>query len=280
MPYSSDAQRKFFNVNRDKLEGEGVDVDEWNESSKGKKLPEHVKKSKVHLDGAALAILHPLVVGSTALALRTREAHWNVKGPNFGPLHELFGDFYDFVNDWADTLAERIVQQGGVAIALAGYDARPLIGDEKTLIQGIAGKANTLAELLHVAIPTLGDDESTKDVLIEYGRELEKWIWKIESHLQEFKKVEDAPGPVAEVEVVMQGPDSFAEPATTTTLDAIPQEKFSAVVTDRAIVVKSSQGRVFAFDENCKPLGQHRNASYSKAATEWLKAHFDEIVGE
>ena len=43
MPYTSEAQRKYFNANREKLEAEGVDVDEWNESSKGKKLPE--KKS-------------------------------------------------------------------------------------------------------------------------------------------------------------------------------------------------------------------------------------------
>lgn len=39
MPYKSDAQRKFFNANRKKLEAKGVDVDEWNESSRGKKLP-------------------------------------------------------------------------------------------------------------------------------------------------------------------------------------------------------------------------------------------------
>lgn len=44
MPYVSDAQRKFFNANRDKLEKEGVNVDEWNEKSKGKELPEHVGK--------------------------------------------------------------------------------------------------------------------------------------------------------------------------------------------------------------------------------------------
>ena len=37
MPYKSEAQRRYFNANRDKLEAEGVDVDEWNESSKGKK---------------------------------------------------------------------------------------------------------------------------------------------------------------------------------------------------------------------------------------------------
>jgi hypothetical protein len=44
MPYKSEAQRKYFNANRKKLEAEGVDVDEWNESSKGKKLPEKAEK--------------------------------------------------------------------------------------------------------------------------------------------------------------------------------------------------------------------------------------------
>lgn len=46
MPYVSQAQEKFFNVNRKKLEAKGVNVDEWNKSSKGKKLPKRVKKSK------------------------------------------------------------------------------------------------------------------------------------------------------------------------------------------------------------------------------------------
>jgi len=40
MPYRSEAQRKYFNANRKKLEADGVDVDHWNETSKGKKLPE------------------------------------------------------------------------------------------------------------------------------------------------------------------------------------------------------------------------------------------------
>lgn len=39
MPYDSDAQRKYFNANRAKLEAQGVDVDEWNKASKGMKLP-------------------------------------------------------------------------------------------------------------------------------------------------------------------------------------------------------------------------------------------------
>lgn len=46
MPFKSEAQRKFFNANRKKLEKEGVDVDEWNESSKGRSLPQHAGDSK------------------------------------------------------------------------------------------------------------------------------------------------------------------------------------------------------------------------------------------
>lgn len=43
MPYKSDAQRKYFNSNKDKL-GAKV-VNEFNKASKGMKLPDHVKKS-------------------------------------------------------------------------------------------------------------------------------------------------------------------------------------------------------------------------------------------
>jgi hypothetical protein len=46
MPYKSEKQRKFFNANKEKLEKQGVDVDEFNESSKGKKLPEKASGSK------------------------------------------------------------------------------------------------------------------------------------------------------------------------------------------------------------------------------------------
>jgi len=49
MPYTSDKQRKFFNANKDKLEKEGVDVNEWNQASKGMDLPETAPKKKVKL---------------------------------------------------------------------------------------------------------------------------------------------------------------------------------------------------------------------------------------
>lgn len=47
MPYVSDAQREYFNVHRAELEKQGVNVNEWNQASKGKSLPEHKKKKKM-----------------------------------------------------------------------------------------------------------------------------------------------------------------------------------------------------------------------------------------
>jgi hypothetical protein len=47
MPYKSEAQRRYFNANRAKLEKQGVDVDEWNKSTGDAKIPEKVGHNKV-----------------------------------------------------------------------------------------------------------------------------------------------------------------------------------------------------------------------------------------
>jgi hypothetical protein len=44
MPYKSQKQAAYFNANKKKLEKQGVNVDEFNRKSKGKKLPKMAKK--------------------------------------------------------------------------------------------------------------------------------------------------------------------------------------------------------------------------------------------
>jgi hypothetical protein len=44
MPYKSLAQERYFNANRAKLEAQGVNVGEWNQASKGKKLIKKIAK--------------------------------------------------------------------------------------------------------------------------------------------------------------------------------------------------------------------------------------------
>ena len=46
MPYKSLAQERYFNANKGILGREGVDVNEWNQASKGKKLPAKVRQGK------------------------------------------------------------------------------------------------------------------------------------------------------------------------------------------------------------------------------------------
>ena len=46
MPFKSEAQRRYFEANKAKLERQGVDVKEWEDASKGLKLPERAPKSK------------------------------------------------------------------------------------------------------------------------------------------------------------------------------------------------------------------------------------------
>ena len=42
MPYKSQAQAAYFNLHKKELEKQGVNVNEWNKESKGKKLPKKV----------------------------------------------------------------------------------------------------------------------------------------------------------------------------------------------------------------------------------------------
>jgi hypothetical protein len=46
MPFKSEAQRRYFEANKEKLEKQGVDVKEWEQSNKGMKLPERSAKTK------------------------------------------------------------------------------------------------------------------------------------------------------------------------------------------------------------------------------------------
>src|SRR5260370_36147507 len=53
------------------------------------------------------------------LQLHCKHAHWNVKGPNFIALHQLFDQVNESVEDYIDLIAERAVQLGGIANSTA-----------------------------------------------------------------------------------------------------------------------------------------------------------------
>src|SRR5690606_23118194 len=69
-------------------------------------LPERTRTGVVDL-------LAPHVASAIDLMLQAKHAHWNVKGPNFIALHELFDKVAATAQKHADGLAERIAQLGG-----------------------------------------------------------------------------------------------------------------------------------------------------------------------
>src|ERR1700719_4405922 len=62
-----------------------------------------------------IGLLNARLADCTDLQTQTKQAHWNIKGPNFIALHELFDKINEEVQDYVDDIAERAVQLGGVA---------------------------------------------------------------------------------------------------------------------------------------------------------------------
>src|SRR5580698_8549167 len=85
-------------------------------------LPSNTKAVSINILNARLA-------DAIDLALLTKQAHWNIKGPQFIALHEMIDSFRTELDGHVDTMAERIVQLGGTAL-----------GTTQTV-----GKASTLA---------------------------------------------------------------------------------------------------------------------------------------
>jgi starvation-inducible DNA-binding protein len=63
----------------------------------------------------AVELLNARLADGKDLQTQVKHAHWNVKGPNFIALHELFDGINEEVEDYVDDIAERAVQPGGVA---------------------------------------------------------------------------------------------------------------------------------------------------------------------
>jgi starvation-inducible DNA-binding protein len=131
------------------------------------------------------------------LQSHAKQAHWNVKGPNFVGLHELFDSVASAAGAAADDVAERAVALGGTAIGTINAVSKHshLQSYPLDLIQGIA-HVNALAtsvattgKLVRTAIDDsakLGDAD-TSDLFTGMSRELDKLLWMLEAHIQAEK---------------------------------------------------------------------------------------------
>ncbi len=142
-------------------------------------------------------LINQRLASAVDLQMQLKQAHWNVKGPNFISLHQLFDQAAAAVAENVDTLAERIVQLGGIAegtirqaasrTRLAEYPLALATGVDhveavaralSTFGQEIRGTINEAVEL---------DDADTADLFTEISRGIDKWLWFVEAHTQATK---------------------------------------------------------------------------------------------
>src|SRR5690606_37344288 len=71
---------------------------------------------KANAKSAVIDVLNARLTDAIDLALITKQAHWNVKGPHFIAIHEMLDGFRAELDGHVDTIAERVVQIGGTAI--------------------------------------------------------------------------------------------------------------------------------------------------------------------
>jgi starvation-inducible DNA-binding protein len=153
--------------------------------------------SKIDLDAAVrrqvVDLLNQRLADCIDLQTQCKQAHWNVKGPHFIGLHELFDDVNEDVEDYIDLIAERIVQLGGIALGTARMVAeRTSLLDYPATIQAgeehVAALSDVLSQFgrtVRMGIDEMDElnDKSSADILTEVSRGIDKWLWMVEAHL-------------------------------------------------------------------------------------------------
>ena len=141
-----------------------------------------------------IAVLNQQLADTFDLYGQAKQAHWNVKGPQFHQLHELFDKLAAQVNGYVDLIAERVTALGGTALGtvrlaaegsrLSEYPLDP--GGSMQHVEALAERFAALAATTRSAIEAAEqeDDAATADLLTEVSRGLDKSLWFLEAHLQ------------------------------------------------------------------------------------------------
>jgi len=142
-----------------------------------------------------VALLNGHLADAIDLQLQAKQAHWNIKGPNFVGLHELFDRVASQAGEYADEIAERAVALGGVARGTVQVVSRqsqlgeyPLeVGDWQAHVRAMQNALATFGRGARKAIDdaTALNDADTADLFTEVSRGVDKSLWMVEAHVQD-----------------------------------------------------------------------------------------------
>lgn len=139
-------------------------------------------------------ILNSRLADAIDLQTQAKQAHWNVKGMSFIGLHELFDQVATHVEDYVDSIAERVTALGGTAMGTARVVA------EKSTLREYPHEITDGADHVDALSTALADfgkrvreniddadklnDKDTADLFTEVSRGIDKDLWFVEAHIQ------------------------------------------------------------------------------------------------
>jgi len=139
--------------------------------------------------------LAKLLADEFVLYTKTRNAHWNVEGPDFHAMHLFFESQYEALDEAMDSVAERIRKIGHYAPAtlksflqlthLAELTERS--NDSLGFIRELLEDHESIIEFIRGNIKPFADDygdAGTSDFITGLMEEHETMAWMLRSHLK------------------------------------------------------------------------------------------------
>ena len=137
--------------------------------------------------------LELLLADEHVLYVKTRNYHWNVRGMNFQPLHEFFGQQYALIEVEIDEIAERILQLGFFSPGSMDVFAEMsrlnetdhLNGQAELMIRNLLNDHEAIIRELRqdVELAEQAGDAGTADYLTALMEKHEKMAWMLRVHL-------------------------------------------------------------------------------------------------
>ena len=148
-------------------------------------LSENIRSKSVELLNWHLA-------AAIDLHAQVKQAHWNVRGPTFIAIHELFDKVVDTAEGYSDTFAERAAALGGtaedtvhVAVERSFLEQYKLgVADEKSHISAVTATLAAFGDSAKaIDESAVFGDQDTSDVFTQISRDVDHQLWLVESHL-------------------------------------------------------------------------------------------------
>jgi len=138
--------------------------------------------------------LSKLLSDESVLLAKTRNAHWNVEGPDFHAMHLFFESQYDALDEIVDRVAERIRSLGHYAPAtLSGFlkltsltEKRGDKNDSASFLKDLVVDHEAVIMELRENVDAVAKrgDAGTSDFITGLMEEHEKMAWMLRSHLR------------------------------------------------------------------------------------------------